>query len=276
MLWAWLSHVWIEWRSALVLVKPDTVLAWHRRGFRLFWAWKSRHRERGCRATTPEVHALIRRMATANPLLYGFSNRRHRRIRLENRPISQRRTRELWAHSRRSIENPGRADGARCGSLRFRSVARHFAGDWSPPAHPIARIRRSVDGSRQRQCTSPPAAHLRTTAGGGDALTCRGVTTGTFVRRVTCIVAATSSASRSPRADDPTASSQPLDQTIVAAERAMPHDVPRRPVEFGDDRAEESPNRSVSTRSTNPRLRPTRQRHPGGGLTEGSEYCGRS
>jgi hypothetical protein len=40
---AWLSQAWRGWRPALVLVKPDTVLAWHRRGFRLFWTWKSRH-----------------------------------------------------------------------------------------------------------------------------------------------------------------------------------------------------------------------------------------
>jgi hypothetical protein len=37
LLWAWFSHIWTEWRAALVLVKPDTVVAWHRRGFRLFW-----------------------------------------------------------------------------------------------------------------------------------------------------------------------------------------------------------------------------------------------
>ena len=66
-LWAWLSQVWSGWRPALVLVKPDTVLAWHRRGFRLFWTWKSRHRT-GRPAAAPEVRALIRRMATANPL----------------------------------------------------------------------------------------------------------------------------------------------------------------------------------------------------------------
>jgi putative transposase len=34
-LWAWLSQLWSGWRPAFVLVKPDTVLAWHRRGFRL-------------------------------------------------------------------------------------------------------------------------------------------------------------------------------------------------------------------------------------------------
>jgi putative transposase len=36
-----LSRVWAEWRAALVIVKPETVIAWHRRGFRLFWTWKS-------------------------------------------------------------------------------------------------------------------------------------------------------------------------------------------------------------------------------------------
>lgn len=66
-LWAWLSQAWSGWRPALVLVKPDTVLAWHRRGFRLFWTWKSRYRT-GRPAVAPEVRALIRRMATANPL----------------------------------------------------------------------------------------------------------------------------------------------------------------------------------------------------------------
>jgi hypothetical protein len=67
MLWAWLSQAWSAWRPALVLVKPETVLTWHRRGFRLFWTWKSRNRT-GRPAVAPEVCALIRRMATANPL----------------------------------------------------------------------------------------------------------------------------------------------------------------------------------------------------------------
>jgi putative transposase len=41
MLWVWLCRVWPDWRSALVIVKPDTVIAWHRKGFRLFWTWKA-------------------------------------------------------------------------------------------------------------------------------------------------------------------------------------------------------------------------------------------
>src|ERR1039458_7277749 len=43
LLWVWLSRLWSDWRSALVIVKPETVIAWHRRGFRLYWSWKSRH-----------------------------------------------------------------------------------------------------------------------------------------------------------------------------------------------------------------------------------------
>jgi hypothetical protein len=43
-LWAVLSCSWPAWRTALVIVKPETVIAWHRQGFRLFWTWKSRRR----------------------------------------------------------------------------------------------------------------------------------------------------------------------------------------------------------------------------------------
>ena len=43
-LWVWLSRLWNEWRAALVIVKPETVIAWHRRAFRACWRWKSRGR----------------------------------------------------------------------------------------------------------------------------------------------------------------------------------------------------------------------------------------
>ena len=41
LLWAWLCEIWTDWRSALVIVEPQTVIAWHREGFRLFWTWRS-------------------------------------------------------------------------------------------------------------------------------------------------------------------------------------------------------------------------------------------
>lgn len=66
-LWVWLSRRWRAWRSALYVVQPATVLAWHRRGFRLFWTWKSRHRT-GRPAVPTDVRALIREMPAANPL----------------------------------------------------------------------------------------------------------------------------------------------------------------------------------------------------------------
>jgi len=65
-LWVWLSGVWRGWRSALVIVKPETVIAWHRKGFRLFWAWKIRH-GRADRPSVPlEVRELIRKMSREN------------------------------------------------------------------------------------------------------------------------------------------------------------------------------------------------------------------
>ena len=66
-LWVWLSRSWRGWRSAVHIVKPETVIAWHRRSFRLFWTWKSRHRT-GRPAVPPDVRGLIRDMSIANPL----------------------------------------------------------------------------------------------------------------------------------------------------------------------------------------------------------------
>jgi len=54
-------------RDALKIVKPETVLRWHRAGFRAYWRWKSR--PRGGRPSTPsEIRNLIREMSIANPL----------------------------------------------------------------------------------------------------------------------------------------------------------------------------------------------------------------
>jgi hypothetical protein len=64
--WVWLSRLWTGWRSALVIVQPDTVVRWHRRGFRLYWRWKSR--KTGRPKIDPEIRKLIRRMSMDNPL----------------------------------------------------------------------------------------------------------------------------------------------------------------------------------------------------------------
>ena len=64
--WVLLSQLWSGWTSALVIVKPETVIAWHRRGFRLYWRWKSRHRQ-GRPYVSREIIDLIRQMGLANP-----------------------------------------------------------------------------------------------------------------------------------------------------------------------------------------------------------------
>jgi putative transposase len=68
LLWTWLVRLWPRWRSTLLLVQPDTVIRWHRRGFKLYWRWKSRRRGPGRPRIDPSIRALIRRMSIANPL----------------------------------------------------------------------------------------------------------------------------------------------------------------------------------------------------------------
>jgi transposase InsO family protein len=67
LLWVWLSGIWSDWRSSLVIVKPETVVAWHRKTFRLFWTWKIRRGKPGRPPVPHEIRALIRQMSNDNP-----------------------------------------------------------------------------------------------------------------------------------------------------------------------------------------------------------------
>ena len=67
-LWIWLSHTWNGWKVSLRILQPDTVIQWHRAGFRLFWRWKSRPGKAGRRTLSPDIITLIREMNHANPL----------------------------------------------------------------------------------------------------------------------------------------------------------------------------------------------------------------
>src|SRR5262245_20234402 len=67
MFWVLLSRLWKKWRHSLQVVRPETVVGWHRQGFRRYWAWKSRHRS-GRPMVRAEVRDLIWRMSRANPL----------------------------------------------------------------------------------------------------------------------------------------------------------------------------------------------------------------
>jgi putative transposase len=62
----WLSRLWSGWRSALVIVKPDMVLSWHRQGLRWYWSWKIRHGRTGRPGVSKETRDLIRTMNRMN------------------------------------------------------------------------------------------------------------------------------------------------------------------------------------------------------------------
>jgi putative transposase len=66
--WMILSRIWAGWATTLTLVQPATVIGWHRKGFRLYWRWKSRGASRGRPKVALEARELIRRMSRANPL----------------------------------------------------------------------------------------------------------------------------------------------------------------------------------------------------------------
>jgi putative transposase len=66
LLWVLARHPCPDWRHHLVLVRPGTVVAWHRRGWRLFWWWRSRCPV-GRPRLSPEVRDLIARMSRDNP-----------------------------------------------------------------------------------------------------------------------------------------------------------------------------------------------------------------
>ena len=64
--WVILSCLWPGWRHALAIVRPETVIGWHRKGFRLFWTWKSRRRKPGRPPVSREIRHLVRRMSREN------------------------------------------------------------------------------------------------------------------------------------------------------------------------------------------------------------------
>jgi putative transposase len=66
-LWVLLPRLWPAWNNVLVIVKPETVVVWHRAGFRMFWRLRSRPKSTGRPKIDAEVRTLIRRMAKENP-----------------------------------------------------------------------------------------------------------------------------------------------------------------------------------------------------------------
>jgi len=66
--WVILRRIWTGWKQALILVQPETVVRWHRAGFKAYWAWLSRHRASpGRKRISLELRQLIFRMVAENP-----------------------------------------------------------------------------------------------------------------------------------------------------------------------------------------------------------------
>jgi putative transposase len=63
-----LAKAWSEWRTALIVVRPDTVVRWHRQWLRRRWTWRSKRTRPGRPSTDVAIRTLVGRMAAANPL----------------------------------------------------------------------------------------------------------------------------------------------------------------------------------------------------------------
>jgi hypothetical protein len=87
--WVWLSRIWTDWRSCLLIVKPETVIRWHREGFQLYWRCESRktpghrttaaeprpgHRDPPGRRIASSLHA-CRVTRRAIPTVFGLHSR---------------------------------------------------------------------------------------------------------------------------------------------------------------------------------------------------------
>jgi putative transposase len=114
--WVLLHKLWPRWKDALIVVKPETVIAWHRSGFRLFWRFRSRSKKLGRPQITAEIRAAIRKMKEGNawgaPRIHGellklgfdVSERSVSRYLRRMHPSDQ--ARKLWAtflHNHREI-----------------------------------------------------------------------------------------------------------------------------------------------------------------------------
>jgi putative transposase len=66
--WVLLAKAWQDWRTALIVVRPDTVVRWHRQWLRRRWARRSTRTRPGRPSTTAAIRTLVDQMTDANPL----------------------------------------------------------------------------------------------------------------------------------------------------------------------------------------------------------------
>jgi hypothetical protein len=66
--WGAVRRVWPKWKQALLIVTPETLIRWHRAGFKMYWNWLSRHRSTmGRKRVAKEIRQLTFRMVDENP-----------------------------------------------------------------------------------------------------------------------------------------------------------------------------------------------------------------
>jgi hypothetical protein len=161
---AFLSR-WFEWRSALVVVQPQTLIRWHRAGFRLLWRWRSRA---GRPPIPKELRELIRRMARENPA-WGqerIANELLLKLGLQVSPRTVGKSARAWTAARRStmVDLPSQScTGHHC--VRF--LCR---GDQHVPSLVCARRHRTSQPSTdslQRDGASDRAMDAAATTRGG-------------------------------------------------------------------------------------------------------------
>lgn len=105
--WVILRRFWSSWKEALIVVKPDTVVHWHRAGFQLYWRLISRlHRPVGRRPVSKEVRELIFKMVAENPT--WRAPRIHGELVMLGYEVSERSVSRWMRHAPRSPESAQR------------------------------------------------------------------------------------------------------------------------------------------------------------------------
>jgi putative transposase len=106
-----------DWKAALLIVKPDTLIGWHRKGFKLFWRWKSRP---GRPPLARDIRELIRRKARENPTWGQLRVAAELDLKLDIL-VSPRTVRKYWPWEQ--DDRPGR----RTSSQHWRTFVRNHA-----------------------------------------------------------------------------------------------------------------------------------------------------
>ena len=65
--WMLLRRFWPRWTDSLLIVKPDTVIGWHRQAFRIYWRFRSRHKKFGRPTASGEIRSMMAKLAHQNP-----------------------------------------------------------------------------------------------------------------------------------------------------------------------------------------------------------------